>query len=124
MLSIAARSQGLPLPIALISFGLLWATAVPVGRLSLGLGFAFMPVYTMPDLLVVLGIVCHGLWWLNNLELARSKTPASQRIQVALAALAVFLLVQVVTNTEFGLDGGNQWRQQFADGVRTPRGKG
>jgi hypothetical protein len=56
-------SQGVPLPIALISFGLLWATAVPVGRLSLGLGFAFLPVYTMPDLLVVLGIVCHGLWW-------------------------------------------------------------
>ena len=109
----------LPLPIALISFGLLWDVAVATGRLSFGLGFAFLDVYTMPNLLVVLGIACYGLWWLNNLERSRANTRASRRIQLALAALAVFLLVQVATNTEYGLNDGNQQRIAFLAGART-----
>jgi hypothetical protein len=113
------RSRRLPLPIALISFGLLWDAACAVGRLSLGLSFAYQDAYTMPTLLVVVGIVCYGLWWFNNLERIRPKTQARQRIQVALAALAILLLVQVVTNTDYGLNHGTQLRQQFSAGART-----
>jgi hypothetical protein len=113
------RSRRLPLPIALISFGLMWDAACATGRLSLGLGFAYQDVYTMPTLLVILGIVCYGLWWLDNLEQTRPGTRERRGIQLALAALAVFLLVQVATNTEFGLSHGNQLRQQFSAGART-----
>ena len=113
------RSRMLPLPIALIIFGLLWDVAVATGRLSFGLGFAYLPVYTMSNLLVILGIACYGLWWLNTLERTRRGTHARRSIQLALAALAIFLLVQIVTNTEFGLNGGNQMRQQFEAGART-----
>jgi hypothetical protein len=113
------HSQRLPLPVALISFGLLWDAACAVGRLSYGLGIAYSDVYTMPNLLVVVGIVCYGLWWLNNLEYTRPKTSARLRIQLPLAMLAVFLLVQLATNTEYGLNNGNQLRQQFLDGART-----
>jgi hypothetical protein len=112
-------SPRLPLPIALISFGLLWDVGVATGRLSFGLAFASLDVYTMPNLLVVLGIVCYGLWWLNNLERTRPKPSARHRIQFALAALTVFVLVQVATNTEYGLNGGNQQRQEFLAGART-----
>ena len=113
------RSRMLPLPIALIIFGLLWDVAFATGRLSFGLNFAYLPVYTMSNLLVVLGIACYGLWWLNTLERTRPGTHARRSIQVALAALAVFLLVQIATNTEFGLNGGNQMREQFEAGART-----
>jgi hypothetical protein len=113
------RSERLPLPIALISFGLLWDAACATGRLSFGLRFAVLDVYTMPNLVVVLGIVCYGLWWLDNLERTRPKKPVRHRIQVALTALAVFLVLQVTTNTEYGLNGGNQLRQGFLTGART-----
>ena len=113
------NSQRLPLPIALISFGLLWDAACATGRLSLGLAFASLDVYTMPTLLVVVGIVCYGLWWFSNLERTTAEIRARRRNQIALAALTVLLLVQVATSTEYGFRSGNQLRQQFSAGART-----
>jgi hypothetical protein len=112
-------SRRLPLPIALIVFGLMWDVACATGRLSFGLTFAYLDVYTIPNLLVILGIVCYGLWWLKNLERARPRTHTRRTIGVTLAVLAAFLVVQVATNTEYGLRGGNQLRQQWSQGART-----
>ena len=100
-----------PLPLLLIVFGLLFDLVLALSRLGEGLNGAGIDRYTMPNIILLAGIVVYG--WGRAPSLSRTSDVKSwpEWIKVLGAAtLAVFLVVQVVVATQFGVTNGNAMR--------------
>ena len=109
-----------PLPVALILFGILFDGSIVFGRISGGIGAALSTRYTMPNLLLLLGVVTYA--W-THVRLDRRRREHRCRFaavgQVSFALLAVFLVIQSVTATRYGLASGATDRQDRITGART-----
>jgi hypothetical protein len=95
------------LPVVLIVFGLLFDGFIAVG-------FAFLPSlasqsgYTMPNLLVLVGIAAYALVHFR---------PRSFRLPIAVA-LIVLLAIQLAATTDTGLVNARAWDEHLATGAR------
>jgi hypothetical protein len=114
-----AGSERLPLPGLLILFALFFDLTIVVGRGGTGVGGAInYNRYVMANLILLAGIV---MWALARLPVIRRPAAGSPwRVvgtSVLLASLAIFVVVQVVASTMFGVSngrGGSALRTEFA----------
>lgn len=93
------HADGNCLPVALILFGLLFDLIIAVGRVQFLTTLAPQSSYTLPNLLILLGIVIYG--W-DHLRIQPSVTrSAGSRILVVTAI--VFLVTQIALTTNSGI---------------------
>jgi hypothetical protein len=111
-----SSSEGLPLPALLIVFALLFDLTIVVGRSGTGVaGAVNSNRYLMANLILVTGVVIYGLARIpTHRRLAASGSWRTYGTYLALFVLAVFLVVQVVAATGFGLTNG---RSSSADRI-------
>jgi hypothetical protein len=100
--------ERLPLPALLILFALFFDLTIVVGRAGTGVaGAVYSNRYLMANLILLLGVV---MWALARLPAFRLRAVGvSWRVvgtSALLAALAIFMVVQVVTATTFGVSNG------------------
>lgn len=108
-----------PLPIALISFGVLFDGSIVLGRISFGIGEALSPRYTMANLLVLTGIVVFA-WGYSRptTHLTRHAVRPTTARRVGFILLGLFLVVQVVDGTAYGISSGRTYRQNRLTAAR------
>jgi hypothetical protein len=97
--------ERVPLPLILILFSLCFDLLVAAGRAGTGIvGAVGYNRYVMPNLLLVVAIVVYG--WPRiptRRQLATNRSRSAYVTYAALGALGVFVIVQVVTATSFGI---------------------
>ena len=94
----------LPLPILLITFGVLYDLTVAVGRATVEPG-ALINRYVMPNLLVLLGIVVYALAHIPSWRATTGKGTLRYVVpRAALATLAILLIIQSVIATRVGIE--------------------
>ncbi len=102
------RSRELfPLPLLLIVFSLLADAITTTGRSGGGASEALDNRYVLPNLVLVTGIVIYGLARVpthRTVAITGGWRPSVKYL--ALLALGIFVVVQVVATTTFGLSGG------------------
>jgi len=96
----------LPLPLYLVSFGILFDLLTALGRVSFGVDQAFATRYTMPNLVLVTGI---GLFAWESLELDVPTILGAGRGRhvgrvVLGGVLCTMAVVQIVHGTQTGLN--------------------
>lgn len=100
-----------PLPAALITFGLIFDVLASVGRAGSGESAALAPRYTMPNLVLLIGIAVYAYARMP----ARRSGPAWSWRPVLGAGLTVLLtmlmVTQVAVSTDFGLQGARVTRR-------------
>ena len=82
-------SRLLPLPIALIAFGLAYDWLVSVGRLSLGLDYAVKSQYTMPNVVLLVGVVTYLVGGSITRTHGPGRAPSPRRSSPLACALAL-----------------------------------
>ena len=101
-----------PLGVSLICFGLLYALFLAAGRAPYGLNFAGVSVYSLDNLLLLVGgyLAVFGSQWTTD-SLQEGRRPARQgvnaRAVVIRALLALVIALQVVLGFVNGLAGGS-----------------
>jgi hypothetical protein len=100
--------------VALIVFGLLFDLPIAVSRAGLLSALAPTSGYTMPNLLILVGIVTYG-WVHLRLEPGRTR---SLSVRVLVFAAIVFLSVQLVVTTYSGIVGSRAFDQRLVVGAR------
>ena len=101
----------LPLPILLITFGVLYDLTVAVGRAYFEPG-ALINRYVMPNLLVLLGIVVYALAHIPSWRATTGKGTMRYVVpRAALATLAILLIIQSVIATRVGIETGHATEQ-------------
>ena len=112
--------EQVPVPLLLIAFALLFDVTIAIGRTGAGPRDAIISNrYVMPNLILLTGIVIYALARIPPLRLPT--TNDGKRVYVAWSALlvlAIFLGVQVVVATGFGLSNGRLNRDDLASGAR------
>jgi hypothetical protein len=96
-----------PLPLLLIVFGLLFDLMISIGRVGQGLLGALQGRYTMPNLILLTGIVVYGCAHLPTFH--RDWKTAARREWfnlLGILTLGAFLVFQVVISTNFGIANG------------------
>ncbi len=115
-----ASRERFPLPLLLIGFGLLFDVIVMLGRGAGGAaGAADINRYVMANLILLTGIVIYA--WAHIPPFRSPAVNDSWRIpltRVALCAFALFLVVQVIAATGFGVTNGRATRQSLTDAAR------
>jgi hypothetical protein len=110
--------ERLPLPLLLIGFALVFDATITLARTGESLaGAVENNRYVMPNLILVTGIVIYAWARIPPLRIP----PANGRAYLtwlALAALAVFLVVQVTAATGFGIRNGQVTRTTLNDDAR------
>jgi hypothetical protein len=100
------RSHGGPLPLLLIVFALLFDVNIALGRVGQGLLGAVNDAdrYTMPNILMLVGIVVYAGAHIPKLRKADGSIdwPGWPR-SVGIAVLAMFIVVQAILTTNFGI---------------------
>jgi hypothetical protein len=92
-----------PLPVALVMFGLLFDGSTALGRLGFGVVDAKSTRYTMANLLVLVGILSFAWAHLNSGPDASAPVVRLRSARlVGIVPLAGFLVLQLVTATQFG----------------------
>ena len=96
----------LPLPILLITFGVLYDFTVAMGRAYFEPG-ALINRYVMPNLLLLLGIVVYTLAHIPSWRTVTGRGALRHVMQwAALVTVGVILIVQAVVATQVGIESG------------------
>ena len=97
-----------PLPLLLIAFGVLFDLLITESRAGEGLTLVVRSSdYTMPNLLLLLGIVIYACEHVPPVRLSlRPVNGLRLGGNVLVAALALFVVAQVILATEYGVAGG------------------
>jgi hypothetical protein len=96
--------QGNPLPVVLIAFALLFDVMLALSRLGEGLLGAGLNRYTMPNIVLLVGIVVYLWAHPPNLMTATRQSSTPERLKaLGTVTLAVFFVVQTVVATQFGI---------------------
>jgi hypothetical protein len=113
----------LPVPVVLIAFALLFDVMLAVGRAGNGeLGALANNRFVMPNLLLLVGIVSYALAHVPPWPGAPVEARSGGRRWLqwsALGLLSVFVVVQAIWATKFGLDNGQSSRTLQASRART-----
>ncbi|MGH3636150.1 MAG: hypothetical protein ACRDTS_19095, partial [Mycobacterium sp.] len=96
----------LPLPLALISFGLCFDISIAVGRLYLGIPEALSSRYAMPNLLIVVGVSIHFL----SRRAARHSRELQHGLALSTFLVVVAVLAQIAVADHYGWLNGNSQR--------------
>ncbi len=98
----------LPVPLALVAYALLADLLITIGRAGTGaVGAIVQTRYSMGNILLLVGIVAYA-WNHLPVRTQAADTRLSFRIRVVgLALLAVFVVVQCVESTDFGMSNGS-----------------
>jgi hypothetical protein len=108
-----------PLPALLIGFALLFDLMVSLSRLGLGTGAAGTNRYTMPNLMLLCGIVVYASAHLGAVLPKHARAPGRGTPAIlGLVALAALVLVQAVVGTRFGVTYGRAQKAHAADVAR------
>jgi hypothetical protein len=110
------RSRSVPLPLLLIFFGASFDLMIILGREFEGLATAATSRYTMPNLLILVGIVTFSLAHLRSPSAPSAPNPKMglRTTSILLAAvLTTLLAAQCITSTTFGIADGSASRQAF-----------
>jgi hypothetical protein len=97
-----------PLPLLLVVFGMLFDFSIALGRVEGGVDQAALQSrYTMPSLILLVGIVIYVCGQLPRLRGLQRPIDWRGRLKVVgLVTFGAFLLVQCVTATDFGIVNG------------------
>lgn len=108
------RDERIPLPLALIVFGVVFDLMISAGRVGEGLGTALGSHLSMAQPILLTGIVTYGLGHLRRRSRAERRTTTRRPHvrTVLVAGLTVFVLAQVAVSTGFGVVQGGRERQQ------------
>jgi hypothetical protein len=99
-----------PLPLLLIAFALLFDVAIALGRAREGAGAAIQIRYTMPNIVLLVGILMYGV---AHAPRWRSAPDAKRLRQWTAAGAYVLLGVLVLTQSYFGTRYGIRHARQF-----------
>ncbi len=104
------RSAEIPLPMLLIVFGLCFDLTIALGRAAEGpVSALYTDRYTMPNIILLLGIVCYCLARLPTLRKVHRAVDWRFRLRVGLfVGLGAFLLVETVMTTNLGITYGRK----------------
>jgi hypothetical protein len=99
--------ERVPLPLLLIVFSLLSDVEITLSRSGIGVPDAVTNRYVLENLILLTGLVIYGLARVPTLLPRVTRGDLRARVgSVALLALAVVVVVQVTTSTQFGLNDG------------------
>jgi hypothetical protein len=108
----------IPLPILLITFGVLFDVTIAIGRAHFAPG-ALTNRYVMPNLLILLGIVVYALAHVPRWKLITEKGTFRYVIQsAALVSVVAILIVQSVVATQVGIEAGHDTEQAASYNAR------
>ncbi|MGA3148277.1 MAG: hypothetical protein ABSF33_12495 [Acidimicrobiales bacterium] len=112
------QGHATPLPLLLIVFGVLFDLTIAIGRVGEGPAAALQNRFTMPNLILLVGIVVYALGHLPTLRVP-TPTDWKGRLKIAgLVTLGVFLVVQSVVATDFGITNARATRQTHETDAR------
>jgi hypothetical protein len=120
--TIRERSSGRnPLPLLLILFALLFDLNIALGRVGLGLLQAVNDAdrYTMPNIILIVGILVYA--WAHAPNLLRLSRPINWRVwlsAVGTAVVVVFVAVQSILTTSFGITNGSAQQRERVTAAR------
>ncbi len=101
------RVRTSPLPVLLITFALLFDLMLALGRLGEGVVGAGLDRYTMPNIILLFGIVVYVWAQVPNLRKIRKRINSRDRVKIlGCATLLGLLIVQCVVATQFGITNG------------------
>jgi hypothetical protein len=99
------------LPVAIIAFSALFDAVSLVGRGQFGVQSALASRYTMSNLVLVVAILIYGIRYLS-FEAGRVTK------QLVMAGVSIFLVVQVVTATSYGMSQGAALKRELSTEAR------
>ena len=100
-----------PLPVLLILFALEFDLMLALSRLGQGPAGAGKTWYTMPNIILLSGIVIFAWRYVPDRQKTRERIHRGRRLTtVGLTTLAAFLLLQAVVATQFGITNGRELR--------------
>jgi hypothetical protein len=105
-----------PLPVLLIAFALQFDLMVALSRLGLGTTAAGVNRYTMPNLLLLCGIVMYAAAHARESPRATGKT--SPDAILGIAAVVALVMVQAIVATDFGITYGRAQKRHAAEVAR------
>ncbi len=105
-----------PLPVLLIAFALQFDLMVALSRLGLGTTAAGVNRYTMPNLMLLCGIVMYAA--AHARESTRTTGTTSPAAVLGIAAVGALVVLQVVVATDFGLTYGRAQKQHAREAAR------
>ena len=110
--SIRDRRKGRnPLPLILIVFALLFDLMLAASHLGEGVQAAGLNRFTMPNVILLVGILVYVLAHVPNLRAWRAPVNRRGRLTiVGFAAVIALLVAQCVLSTQFGITQGNLFR--------------
>jgi len=98
--------QTIPLPLLLIVFALLFDLILALSRLGEGLLGAGLDRYTMPNLILVVGLVIYAWAHLPRSTDGRNQAKWHNLRVLGWSVLVAFLVVQSIVATQFGFSNG------------------
>jgi hypothetical protein len=108
-----------PLPLVLIVFGVLFDLLIAVGRAGEGQAGALSIRYTMPNLILLVGIVVYACAHIPTYRRGEVRPEPHEWLSaVAALTLGVFLVFQCVTSTRFGLSNGSATHETYETDAR------
>jgi hypothetical protein len=106
------RTRGSPLPVALITFALLFDATIAIGRGAGRIAAASQSRFTMANIVLVTGIVIYAWAHVPTWRSIRDRAPAASRAGfVAFGALALFVIAQTVFTTQSGITEARAWHR-------------
>ncbi len=113
------RLQTNPLPLVLITFALLFDLMLAISHVGEGLQAAGFNRFSMPNIILLVGIVVYTLAHVPNLRKLRERPNERARLKIlGFVMLTVLLISQCVVATRFGITNGSIIK---ADNVTTAR---
>jgi len=113
------RVQVNPLPLVLIAFGVAFDLLLVESRAGRGIGQFTGSDYTMPNLLLLLGIVVYAWTHVLNVQKLQGVTRWRRWLRIlGVGTLAVLLVAQSTWATERGIAGGKVRKQTFETDAR------
>ena len=118
--SIRARRRPVasPLPLVMIVFALLFDLMLALSRLGDGIQAAGLNRYTMPNVILLVGVVVYAWGHVPSWKAVRAMTGRERLTQLALGLLAAFVVAQCAVATHFGITDGATVRDANAATAR------
>ena len=102
------RLRANPLPLLLIVFALFFDLMIALGHLGEGLLSAGIDRFPLPNIILLVGIVVYAWAHAPDLRKIRQSINGRERLKLlGFVTLAVFLIVQCVETTRFGITNGS-----------------
>jgi hypothetical protein len=96
-----------PLPLILVTFAVLFDLMLSVSRFGLGTRAASLDRYSMPNVILLVGILIYAWGHVPSGQSLRQRLLQVRGASLGGGAFAVLLILQCILATQFGLSNGN-----------------